>query len=95
MVTLDDRLRGGTRTHWEDPLQCKGNSPGPFVISLVEGVGSPADNDATNRPTHLQSTCAGTTKSQGNDLASIGGGVGNEESPGDTFERLPNHENFE
>lgn len=83
------------RAYWEDPLQCEGDSPGPFVVPLVEGVGGAADNDAANGPTHLERAGAGTTESQGHDLRSVGWGVGNEEPPGNTFKGLSDNEDFE
>lgn len=85
----------GLGAYWEDPLQCERDSPGPFIVPLVEGVGGTANNNATNRPTHLERTGAGTTESQGHDLTGVGGRVRNEESPRDTFEGLSDHENFE
>lgn len=75
-------------THGEDPLQGKRHSPGPLVVALVVAIGGGGDDDSTDRPTHLQSRRARTSKSERDDLAGIGGGVGNEETPWDTLQRL-------
>jgi hypothetical protein len=82
-------------TYRKDPLQGKRSSPGPFVVSLVVAVCSSGDNDATDRPGHLESRCASTTEHQRDDLGSVGGRVGNKQSPRDTFESLSDNKHLE
>jgi hypothetical protein len=81
-------------THREDPLQGKRYSPRPLVVSFVVAICGSSNNNATNRPGHLQASCAGTSEGDRDDLTSIGRCVRNEESPGDAFERLSNGKNL-
>ena len=75
-------------TYREDPLQGKGCSPSPLVVTLVKSVCRASHDDTTDRPTHLQSSGAGTTKGQRHDLGSVSGGIGDEETPWDTLKSL-------
>jgi hypothetical protein len=66
-------------------LQGKRDPPRPLITTLIIAISGPGDNDSSDRPTHLQSSRAGTSKGERNNLASVGGGVRNKESPRDTF----------
>jgi hypothetical protein len=72
-------------TYREEPLQSKRHTPRPLIISLVITIGGSSDNNGTDGPTHLQSSCAGTTEGQGDNLTSISWRVCNEETPWHTF----------
>ena len=81
--------------HGEDPLQGKRHFPSPLIVSLVVAVGGGGDNDSSDRPTHLQSSRTGTSKGERNNLGSVGGGVRNEQTPRDTFQRLSDRKDGE
>lgn len=85
----------GGGTHGEQPLQGKRRSPSPLIRSLIVAIGGAGDNDLADRPAHLKSTRDGTSKGDRDDLASVGGGVGNEKSPWDTFKRLSDDKHSE
>jgi hypothetical protein len=76
------------KTHGEDPLKCKGHSPSPLVVTFVITKGSSRDNDRADRPGHLESSCAGASEGEGDNLASICWGVCDEETPRNTFQGL-------
>lgn len=78
----------GGGTHGKQPLQSKRRSPSPLIKSLIIAIGGTRDNDLADRPAHLKSTRDGTSKGDRDDLASVRGGVSNEESPWDAFKRL-------
>ena len=80
-------------TYREEPLQGKRHSPSPLVVSFVVTISGGGDNDPTNRPAHLQSSCAGTSEDERDNLAGVGGAVRNEESPRDAFQGLSDHKN--
>ena len=83
-------------THGEDPLQGKRHSPSPLILVFADcSIGGAGDNDTTDRPAHLKSSSAGTSKGERNNLAGVGRGVRNEESPRDTFKRLSDHKDGE
>lgn len=82
-------------TYGENPLQGKRHAPSPLVVALIVTIGGGSDNDRTNRPTHLQSSSAGTSESKGNNLACVGGRVGNEDAPRDTLQGLSDGEEGE
>lgn len=75
-------------THGENPLKCKRYSPRPLIITFIITKGSSRDDDRTDRPRHLEGSCAGASKGEGNNFASICRGVRNEEPPRDTFQGL-------
>ena len=82
-------------THGEDPLERCRHSPTPLVVALVVGVGDSCNDDASDGPAHLQCCSACAPQRQRNDLTSVGGAVGDEEAPWDTFECLSDDENLE
>lgn len=93
------RLRCEEEDHheWdrEDPLEGGGKSPTPLIVTLVIRIGDSGDDDTTDGPAHLQSRCTRTPETERNDLTGVGGRVGNEESPGNTFQCLSDDEHFE
>ena len=90
-----DRCLGGIETYREDPLKSGRHSPAPLVVTLVVGVGDSGDNDASNRPAHLQSCCACTSQSQRNNLTSICWRIGDEETPWNALECLSDDKDLE
>jgi hypothetical protein len=82
-------------TYREDPLQGKRTSPCPLIVALVVLVSGGCDDDTTNRPTHLQCSCTGTTKDKRNNLTGVGRRVCDEQSPWYTFKRLSDDEDLE
>lgn len=91
-METDVRAKG---SYGKDPLKGSWKSPTPLVVSLIVGVRDSSDDNATDGPAHLQSCCASTPETERNDLTSIGWGVGDEETPRDTFECLSDDEDFE
>lgn len=79
-------------TYGENPLQSQRASPGPLIAARIVGQCSASHDDAANGPTHLQRCRAGTSKSKGNNLTGICWGVGDEETPWDTLQRLTDNE---
>lgn len=77
--------------HWrrglyrEDPLQGKWCAPFPLRSERVVTVGGARDDDGTNGPTHLQGGRDCSAKGQRDDFTGVGRGVGDEETPWDTF----------
>lgn len=84
--------RKSCKTYGKNPLKGERSTPSPLVVALVESVGGTGDNDLTNRPTHLEGGGASTSERNGHDLTGVGGSVGNEETPGNTFEGLSDDE---
>ena len=82
-------------TYGEDPLERCWHSPTPLVVALVVGVGYSCNDDASDGPAHLQCCSACAPQRQRNDLTSVGGAVGDEEAPWDTFECLSDDEDLE
>ena len=82
-------------TQGEDPLERCRHSPTPLVVALVVGVGDSCNDDASDGPAHLQCCSACAPQRQRNDLTSVGGAVGDEEAPWDTFECLSDDEDLE
>lgn len=64
-------------THGENPLQSKGNTPGPFIVTLVVAVSNGRDDDRTNGPRHLQRGRASTSQGERDNLTGICRTVGN------------------
>lgn len=91
---LSDAYEGST-TYREDPLKGKRYTPRPLIITLVVTVGGSGNDDAANRPRHLQSSGTSATKRQRHNFGSICGSVGDEEAPGNTFQGLADDEKLE
>jgi hypothetical protein len=72
----------------EDPLEGQGHSPRPFVLTPVICIRHTGDQDASDRPTHLEGSRASTTKRERNDLTCVGRCIGNEQAPRDAFKGL-------
>lgn len=90
-----DQRRTGWAAYREDPLQGERRTPSPFIITLVVAKSSASNDDGANGPGHLQSSSAGTSKGERNDLGCVGGTNGNEESPRDTLQCLSNGKDLE
>lgn len=76
-------------TYGKDPLQRKRQSPSPLIRAIVGGISDTSDDDAANGPGHLESSCAGTSKSQRDNLGGISRSIGDEHAPRDTLQSLP------
>lgn len=80
----------GRAAYREDPLQSKGNTPCPFILTLVIAISSGRDDNRTNGPRHLQSGRAGTSQREWDNFTGVGRGIRNEEAPWDAFQCLAN-----
>lgn len=69
----------------EDPLQGKWRAPFPLRLERVVAICSTRDNDGTNGPTHLQGRGDCSAEGERDDFTGVGWGVGDEETPWDTF----------
>ena len=58
------------------------------IISRLVVVGDTADNDRSNSPEHLQHLRGWSSQSQGHNFSTVGGSVGDENSPRNTFHDL-------
>lgn len=72
----------------EDPLQSKGNTPCPFILTLVVAICSSSDDDRADGPGHLERGRASTSQGEWDNLTGVGRGIGNEKAPWHTFQSL-------
>jgi hypothetical protein len=82
-------------TYREDPLQGERSAPGPLIGPLVEAIGSAGDDDAADRPGHLQRRCTSATEDERDDFGCVRRRVGNEQAPGNALESLTDDEKGE
>jgi hypothetical protein len=83
----EDGERGG-----EHPLQCNGDAVGDWVVNRLVDVADGLDDDGANGPEHLEHLSGRGTKPHGHNLRAVGRGVGNEDTPRHTFEKLSSQE---
>lgn len=79
----------------EDPLQGKWCTPFPLGVETVVAIRGSSNDDGSNGPTHLQGCRDCSSQRQRNNFTGVGWGIGDEETPWDTFEGLSDHEEGE
>jgi hypothetical protein len=80
-------------TDGKDPLQGQWYSPSPLIGSLIEGIRNGSNDNTSDGPAHLKGSGSGASKGKRHNLAGIGRGVGDENTPRNALKSLSNHEN--